>query len=143
MASVSIVFAWLFIAYVIPKPTKCIILDSVASKGTLEYYKGGKRLNRTFYLILKDEKGNIFSLRVRPMVTYQSKIGEIKTFNINGSDINGSDSDTILLSIISAIVIVSFLITLICLIPESNEHMAGENMSSSMKFLLFQSFPLR
>lgn len=62
------------------KDRKCIVLDKLTSPS-------GRRNSGDFYLVLKEERGIVFDLRVSPATYSQSKIGKIKYFSLRQFDI--------------------------------------------------------
>lgn len=62
------------------KVRKCIVIDKMATIG-------GYRSSSDFYLILKEERGIEFDLTVSPTTFSQSKVGDVKYFNLRQLDI--------------------------------------------------------
>ena len=62
------------------KDRKCTVLDKMTTTG-------GYKSSGHFYLVLKEERGIVFDLIVSPATFSQSKIGDIKYFNLRQLEI--------------------------------------------------------
>ena len=65
--------------YTVGKPTRIQVLDKINTNAAY-------RVPSKFLLIVKNEEGRVFDLNVSPSTYSQTKIGEYKTFNISGQD---------------------------------------------------------
>lgn len=71
------------------KKRKCIVLDKMTTTGG---YKSSGR----FYLILKEERGIVFDIIVSPSTFSQSKIGDIKYFNLRQLEIKQTSMNNVI-----------------------------------------------
>ena len=71
------------------KERKCVVLDKMITSG-------GYKSSGCFYLVLKEEKGVIFDLIVSPATFSQSKIGDIKHFNLRQLEIKQTSTDNLI-----------------------------------------------
>lgn len=68
------------------KDRKCIVLDKMTTTG-------GYKHSGHFYLVLKEERGIVFDLIVSPATFSQSKIADIKYFNLRQLEIRQTPMD--------------------------------------------------
>lgn len=96
--------------YMTFKNTECVVLDKMTTTG-------GRKSSGKFYLVLKDNKGEVFDLIVAPSTFYQAKEGKKIVFNLRPMDIKQTPmentifffGEAVLMSICLAFWIVSFI----------------------------------
>lgn len=74
---------WLNNDYMTYNSEKCVVLDKLTTNG-------GYKRSGQFYLVLQTDKNQVFDLSVTPATFSQSKIGDVRTFNVRPFDIKQS-----------------------------------------------------
>jgi len=94
------------------KDRNCLILHKMETSGSYKY--GG-----SLYLILKEERGIIFDLRVSPSVYYQSKIGDYTIFRVPEGSIIKNWANPFIVCILIASLLSFLLCSLFVILEES------------------------